>query len=213
MSQATPQDLFDDLSNRIKNIASKMDMILFGVPTLKDEKKALAEDVIVLQCFHFGVFKEPSPIFDRFLDRLASTQEQTKEEKKKRQSLGGYFTPTFIAEYIVRSTLGPLVDKFQKGRKPTKPQTKLRKLLALRICDPAVGGGIFLICAHDYLMNKALEIDPEVDLEKYSRDTAKCLFGVDINPDAVEGCKLALNLNVAKWALKKRIEEFVKTAA
>lgn len=205
-----PVDLFEDLGRRIKNLASKMDLVLFSVPGKKD--KELIEDVLTLQCFYLAVYREPSIILKSYIDRLAEGSEQTEEQKKKRKDLGGYFTPTFIAEYIVEATIGPLVDKLFKGRKPTKPESKIKRLLRLRICDPAVGGGIFLVCAHDYLMSRILEIDPDHDIESAAKKTAKCLFGVDINPDAVEGCKLALHLNIAKWSLKKQIQEFVNTA-
>lgn len=212
-NQASPKDLFDDLSKRIKNVASKMDLILFDVPQTKKQRRELAEDVITLQCFHIAVFREPSPIFDKFLTRIADNPPEDKKKKEARKATGSYFTPPFIAEFIVKSTIGPLVDKFQKGRKPKRPETKIKKILNLKICDPCAGGGIFLVCAHDYLMERILEIDSKAELETMSRKAAKCLFGVDINPDAVEGTKLALNLNIAKWALKNKIEEFVNTAA
>lgn len=203
------EQLFDDLTKRIKNIASKMDLILFSVPRTKDETKELAEDVLTLQCFYLAVYQRPSVILEKFLDRLEQTQ--TTEQKKSKKQTASFFTPPFIAEYIVQTTIGPLVDKLFKGRKPTKPQTKIKRLLRLRICDPAVGGGIFLVCAHDFLMTKILEADPNIDLNDMSPKVAKCLFGVDINPEAVEGCKLALHLNIAKWSLKKQILEFVNT--
>jgi hypothetical protein len=204
------EQLFDDLTKRIKNIASKMDLILFSVPRTKDETKELAEDVLTLQCFYLGVYQRPSEILEKFLDRLE--QAQTTEQKKSKKQTASFFTPPFIAEYMVQATIGPLVDKLFKGRKPTRPETKINRLLRLRICDPAVGGGIFLVCAHDYLMTKILEAKPDADLKEMSRKSAKCLFGVDINPEAVEGCKLALHLNIAKWSLKKQILEFANIA-
>jgi hypothetical protein len=206
----TGDELFADLTKRIKNVASKMDIILFSVPQTKDQRNELVEDVLTLQCFHIAAYRQPSVVFERFFDRLA--QEQTSEQKKRKKDTASFFTPPFIAEYIVQTTLDPLVDKLFKGRKPTKPETKIKRILRLRICDPAVGGGIFLVCAHDYLMTKILEAKPDADLDEMSRKSAKCLFGVDINPDAIEGCKLALHLNIAKWALKNKINEFVNTA-
>lgn len=202
-------EMFDSLTKSIRNVASKMDLVLFGSDK-KDQE--LIGDVVSLQCFYIAVYRQPSKILDGFMTRLAEAKAPTAKQKKDKKSSGSYFTPPYIADYMVKSTIGPLKDKFQKGRKPVKPETKIKKLLSLRICDPAVGGGIFLVVAHDFLMTEILKLDPKADLAAMSREAAKCLFGVDINPEAVEGCKLALHLNIAKWELKNHIDAFASTA-
>lgn len=202
-------EMFESLNKSIRNVASKMDLVLFGSDK-KDQK--LIGDVVSLQCFYIAVYRQPSKILDGFITRLSEAKKPTVEQKKNKKSSGSYFTPPYIADYIVESTLGPLVQKFQKGRKPTRPDTKIRKLLSLRICDPTVGGGIFLVCAHDFLMIEVLKANPKADLKEMSRATAKCLFGVDINPEAVEGCTLTMHLNIAKWELRDKIDEFACSA-
>lgn len=208
----TTEDLFEDLSKRIKNLASKMDIILFNVKTkTKADLEAIVQDVVVLQCFHMAAYGQPNALLERFMASLTDEKrEASKEDKKKRKDTGSYFTPPPIAEYITRCTLGPTIDKIKKDK---RIKDKVRKILTHRVCDPCVGGGIFLVCAHDYLMTEILSIDPNANLEELSGLVAtKCLFGVDINPEAIEGCKLSLHLNIAKWRLKKRIEEFVSIA-
>lgn len=207
--QKVPADLFEDTSRRIKNLASKMDVILFGVK-LKNEKdrQALIEDVVTLQCFHIAVYRQPSQILDEYITSLSD--KDRKEDKKKRKDDGAYFTPPFIAEYIVKGAMGPPLEKIKKDK---RIKDKIKRILDYRVCDPAVGGGIFLVCAHDFLMKAILQINPNADLETLSGQVAtKCIFGVDINPRAIEGCKLALHLNIAKWKLKKQIEEFASSA-
>lgn len=204
-----PSDLFEDLSRRIKNVASKMDIILFNVPMKnKSAHKDLIEDVITLQCFYLAAYNQPSEILEKFLLSLSSGK--CEEKKKERNDTGSYFTPPYIAEYIVEGVVGPGIEKIKKDK---RVKNKIKKILTYRICDPCVGGGIFLVCAHDYLMTEILKLDPKANLEEVSGQVArKCLFGVDINPEAVEGCKLALHLNIAKWRLKKQIEEFASSA-
>lgn len=205
---SVPADLFEDTGRRIKNLASKMDIILFGVKTKrKDDLKDLIEDVLVLQCFHIAAYGDPSPILEKFVTSLADENRQ--EKKQERKDSGSIFTPPYIADYIVRSVVGVQIEKIRKDK---RIKDKIRKILTLRICDPCVGGGIFLVCAHDLIMREILAVDPNADMEELSGRAAKCLFGVDINPDAVEGCKLALQLNIAKWRLKKQIEEFASSA-
>lgn len=207
--QETPADLFEDTGRRIKNVASKMDVILFNVKMKNEaDRKALIEDVVVLQCFHMAAYRQPSPILDGF---IASLEDKSrKEQKDERRDTGSWFTPPYIAEQITRSVMEITIEKIKKDK---KIKDKIAKILTHRIMDPAVGGGIFLVCAHDYLMTEILKINPDANLEELSGLVAtKCLFGVDINPKAIEGCKLALHLNIAKWKLKKRIEEFANIA-
>ncbi len=109
---------------------------------------------------------------------------------------GSYYTPDFIVEYIVEETLGPLV----LDRRP-------KDVLGLRVLDPAMGSGHFLLEAVDFLARAygqaridAREDDDDDDgilsdteLSEYRRLVVEhCIYGVDKNPMAVELAKLAL---------------------
>lgn len=203
-------DLFEDTGRRIRNLASKMDVILFNLKMKNEaERKALIEDVFTLQCFHLAAYGQPNALLEKYISGLEDNS--AVEEKDERKDSGSYFTPPVIADYIVDGTVGKGIAEIKKDK---RIKNKIAKILAYRICDPAVGGGIFLVCAHDRLMKEILMIDPNADLETLSAKVAtSCLFGVDINPAAIEGCKLALHLNIAKWRLKKKIEEFANIAA
>jgi hypothetical protein len=110
-----------------------------------------------------------------------------------RKSTGTFYTPQPIADYLVRRTLAPLV-------RDAPPD----QILALRIVDPAMGSGAFLVAACRYLAlayeaavarcegARASDID---DAERASirRTIAeRCLYGVDLNPMAVQLARLSL---------------------
>lgn len=111
----------------------------------------------------------------------------------EREDTGSYYTPHYIVKYIVENTLGPLVENAGPER-----------FLSLKVLDPAMGSGHFLVEAVDFL-GKALasarageEEYTEEDLERAKREVVtRCIYGVDLNPLAVELAKLALWIHTA----------------
>lgn len=143
-----------------------------------------------------------------------------------RRDSSTYYTPRVLAEKIVRHTLEPLVYSGPAEGHP-RQQWKLRppaELLALRVCDPAMGSGAFLVGACRYLSERLVESWAAVQVEHggiaitplgepsrgasderlLPEDTEerlilarrlvadRNLYGVDINPLAVEMAKLSL---------------------
>lgn len=112
---------------------------------------------------------------------------------ERRKSTGSFYTPRSLTEYLVRRTLGPLVE----GATP-------EEILGLRVLDPAMGSGAFLVAACRYLASAyeaALvrdggltpgDITP-AERAAFRRTIAqRCLYGVDINPMAVQLGRLSL---------------------
>ncbi|MBA3231205.1 MAG: N-6 DNA methylase [Acidobacteria bacterium] len=111
----------------------------------------------------------------------------------RRKASGSFYTPRSLTEYVVRRTLAPLVHA-------SAPE----QILALRILDPAMGSGAFLVAACRYLAGAyesamvregivtASDLSPE-DRAGFRRMIAqRCLFGVDLNPMAVQLGRLSL---------------------
>lgn len=157
--------------------------------------------------------------------------------KGERKSTGSYYTPDYVVRYIVENTLSPIVkEKLEKIEEKSKElENKIKKargynrkqyeiefqknkanfkneILSVKILDPAMGSGHFLVEATDFLAREILgrtdaadltdfeENYQEEDIRRARREVVeKCIFGVDINPLAVELAKLSLWLyTVAK---------------
>jgi hypothetical protein len=110
-----------------------------------------------------------------------------------RKSSASFYTPRAVTTFLVRQTLDPLV----RGRTADE-------ILSLRVLDPAMGSGAFLVATCRYLasaVEDALiregrwhshDITP-LDRVALRREIAlRCLFGVDLNPMAVQLARLSL---------------------
>lgn len=117
-----------------------------------------------------------------------------------RKSTGSYYTPKQLTNYLVRETLKPLCYK-QIGRK--KQLKSSYEILKLKVVDPAMGSGAFLVQATNFLSEKLLkawEIEGKhMDISDTDREilakreiVEHCIYGVDINPVAVELAKMSL---------------------
>jgi hypothetical protein len=115
----------------------------------------------------------------------------------ERRRSGSNYTPRKLTEPIVRKTLEPILANL--GEKPTPAQ-----ILELKICDPAMGSGAFLVEACRQLADHLVvawqrhggmpPVPPDEDeLLLAKRLVAqKCLYGVDKNPMAADLAKLSL---------------------
>lgn len=130
-------------------------------------------------------------------------------ETPSRKNAGAHYTPRSLAEEVVLHALHPLV--YEPGPIQTNDESQWRlksaaSILDLRIADIAAGSGAFLVAAARYLAARLVEAWVAEGLLKSGRATdadelrrsalreviARCLYGADINPMAVEMCKLSL---------------------
>jgi type I restriction-modification system DNA methylase subunit len=129
-----------------------------------------------------------------------------KTKKHERKITGSYYTPDQIVKYIVRNTVGAeLKVRLKKARKEKRRESE--EVLSIRVCDPAMGSGHFLVEATEYLADellRALEEDQKAGLEPLGDITLEwakrevlrhCIYGVDINDLAVELSKVSLWLS------------------
>jgi len=123
------------------------------------------------------------------------------EEKPEVRKAGGvYYTPQYVVEYIVKNTVGKLIE----GKTP-------KQISGIKIVDPACGSGSFLIGAYQYLLDfhknyytdngtktgkKDSPTTPEGNLTsaEKKRILLNNIYGVDIDINAVEVTKLSLLL-------------------
>lgn len=120
---------------------------------------------------------------------------------EERRRSGSHYTPRALTEPIVKTTLDPVLEALS-GASPTPAQ-----ILGIKVCDPAMGSGAFLVAACRYLGDALVRawgvhgapsgadaIPPDEDEVLHARRLVAqhCLYGVDRNPFAVSLAKLSL---------------------
>ena len=179
-------------------------------------------------------------------------------DRRERKATGSYYTPDYIVKYIVRQTVGPVMDEKLAALRPRLRQVErdfhrlikrkkemekvvpdeprllqstfgdaLHALFAIKILDPAMGSGHFLVEAVDYVTDRLVRFldgfpflatffegmrraileemnrqrvtvhpDRLTDVTLLKRHVLKrCIYGVDLNPMAVELAKVSLWLD------------------
>jgi hypothetical protein len=111
----------------------------------------------------------------------------------ERKTTGSYYTPTSLVNCLLDSALDPVLDEAAK-----RPDAA-RAILDLKVCDPACGSGHFLIAAAHRIAKRLAAMrtgdeEPAPDVYRHAlRDViGHCIYGVDMNPMAVELCKVSL---------------------
>ncbi len=120
----------------------------------------------------------------------------------ERKTTGSYYTPSSLIHCLLDSALEPVIeDRLAAARnaKHVTRDTLEKALLSIQVIDPACGSGHFLIAAAHRLarhLARARTGDEEpapAQLRAALRDVVRhSIHGVDINPMAVELCKVAL---------------------
>jgi hypothetical protein len=124
-----------------------------------------------------------------------------------RKATGSYYTPDYVVEHIVEKTVVPALEAAVAGAH--SDEEKVRAVLFLNVIDPSMGSGHFLVEVTERMArflvelgveSDADEIDGEAELLRWRRRVAQsCVYGIDMNPLAVELAKLSLWLvTVAK---------------
>lgn len=136
--------------------------------------------------------------------RVKAGQVYLATDKGERKSTGSYYTPDYIVNYIVKNTVGPIVDEKWKEAQQTG-SSYIDATLSINVLDPAMGSGHFLVGTVDFLSLKLLDaVNKDYDAGKiadpapYTSDWARrdvvshCIYGVDLNELAVELAKVGL---------------------
>lgn len=186
-------------------------------PALKIDDKVLKEIINSMYYPCPYIFKEIpveilGQVYEQFLGKVirltAGHQAKIEEKPEVRKAGGVYYTPAYIVNYIVKNTVGKLLE----GKTPAEAAE-------LKIVDPACGSGSFLLGAYQYLLDWHEDWYASHEPEKWARGKDPVLVqvnggswklttsarksilvnnihGVDIDPQAVEVTKLSLLLKV-----------------
>ncbi|HEX9731565.1 MAG TPA: N-6 DNA methylase, partial [Thermoanaerobaculia bacterium] len=123
------------------------------------------------------------------------------QPSEERRRSGSHYTPRELTEPIVRTTLEPILARLrgEDGRAPRPEQ-----ILDLKVCDPAMGSGAFLVEACRQLGDALMEAwhahaevpvvpaDEREEIFAMRLVAQRCLYGVDRNPVAVDLSKVSL---------------------
>jgi len=163
--------------------------------------------------YHFGVMPVEilGTVYERFLGKVirltAGHQAKVEEKPEVRKAGGVYYTPAYIVDYIVKQTVGRMIE----GKSPAQLASP-----RFRVLDMACGSGSFLLGAYQCLLDhclkwhqdhkpethkKAVRQSPRdgqwrLTIEEKKRILTTHIFGVDIDPQAVGVSKLSLLLKV-----------------
>lgn len=143
--------------------------------------------------------------YEQFLGKVIhitpSHQAKIEEKPEVRKAGGVYYTPQYIVDYIVKNTVGKLIE----NKTP-------KEISKIKIVDPACGSGSFLIGAYQYLLDyhknyysengkpskgkkdNPLTPDGSLTTSEKKKILLNNIFGVDIDVNAVEVTKLSLLL-------------------
>jgi type I restriction-modification system DNA methylase subunit len=145
-------------------------------------------------------------VYERYLGRtlvLTDKQVRLREKPEVRKAGGIYYTPSFVVEQIVGWTVGRAI----RGKSPEQMER-------LAILDPACGSGSFLVAAYQALIDHQVQyyenhpekarrstlfpaliregIQSRLSIEKKAQILKNNIFGVDIDPQAVEITMMSL---------------------
>lgn len=160
-------------------------------------------------------------VYEQFLGKVITLtsghRAQVEDKPEVKKADGVFYTPTYIVEYIVRQTVGPLVD----GKTP-------KQIEKLTVLDPACGSGSFLIGAYQFLLDwyhqHYTTHDPEshaigknpklfstsggwaLTTTERKRILLTHIYGVDIDSQAVEVTKLSLLLKVLEGETAQTVQ-------
>jgi type I restriction-modification system DNA methylase subunit len=162
------------------------------------EQLYVAEDVGIEYNFASIDADVLGSVYEEYLGYLLKGKKIT-ENHAHRKEQGIYYTPTYIVDYIVRNTLG---EALKQGKEIDK----------IKVLDPACGSGSFLIKAFDIFSEFWKK---KIGEEKFNREIKNSiltnnLYGVDLDPKAVEIAQLNLFLKIGEKGELPKLRENIK---
>ncbi|WP_103531370.1 Eco57I restriction-modification methylase domain-containing protein [Streptomyces sp. SM11] len=124
-----------------------------------------------------------------------------------RKTTGSYYTPSSLIECLLDTTLTPVIDDAVKrgeqraaaAGRPDPADDIVAELLSLTVCDPACGSGHFLVASARRIAKRVASVrehnpEPTPGAMRHAlrEVVSRCIYGVDLNPMAVELAKVSL---------------------
>ena len=120
----------------------------------------------------------------------------------ERKSTGSYYTPTTLISALLDQALDPLLDEAEAAHDPATA------ILAIKVLDPACGSGHFLTAAARRIATRLaaaetgeLNPSPEAFRHALRQVVGRCVYGIDLNPMAIELAKVNLWLDAVEPGL------------
>jgi len=150
--------------------------------------------------------EELGSVYEQLLELNPTIDPQAVDESRRfvletsagndRKTSGSYYTPSSLVQCLLDSALEPAMQARVQGKKGLEAA---EAILSMKVCDPAVGSGHFLIAAAHRMAGRVAsfrtgEEQPGESAHRAAlRDVIRrCLYGIDINPMSAELCKVAL---------------------
>ena len=116
----------------------------------------------------------------------------------ERKTTSSFYTRPDLVQALLKITLEPAI-KERISQHDGNPKAQVDALLSMKVCDPACGSGHFVlamartiawyVCAIRTGEDNPVSADYRRALHEV---IARCIYAVDLNPEAVELCKLVL---------------------
>ena len=170
-----------------EHVRSRINYLDLGVEEIGSIYESLLEYVPRVANIEEEIEGETVPSGSFYLDPRGAT----------RKSTGSYYTSARLIDELINSALKPVL-----GKKLSGTLDKEKAILSLKVCDPACGSGAFLIAANNYLAKelariRTSQLEPmDQEVRRARRDVLQhCIYGVDVNPMAIELAKVSLWIN------------------
>jgi N-6 DNA Methylase len=172
-----------------------------GLATIEENRRLRTVDYRNLGAEELGgVYESLLELHPRIeLDASPPGFELSSVAGNERKSTGSYYTPSSLINCLLDSALDPVIEDAVRGKDPLDAE---KAILKLAIVDPAAGSGHFAISAAHRLAKRLATVrtgegEPSPTATRHAlRDViSHCIYAVDINPMAVELCKVGLWLD------------------
>lgn len=120
----------------------------------------------------------------------------------ERKSTGSYYTPTSLIAALLDKALNPVLDEAEASPEPREA------ILSLKVLDPACGSGHFLTAAAHRIAARLAAVEtgelsppPTAIRHALRQVVGRCVYGIDLNPMAVELARVNLWLDAVEPGL------------